>query len=90
MADLAIQKNYQDDDRGSTSIVKQVTCHILLLYPISLTERSYIGKNSGIIFSGMMPQDIPVTCVSCVKNFSIGHGLLKGGIVLALNDDTTK
>ena len=39
-----------------------------------------------------MPQDIPVTCDSCGKKFSIKHTLScpKGGIVLVQHDDVVK
>ena len=39
-----------------------------------------------------MPQDIPKTCNGCVKKFLIDHALscLKGGLVLAQNDNAAK
>ena len=40
----------------------------------------------------MMPQDIPTTCDSCGKKFSIEHTLScpKGGLVLARHDDAAE
>ena len=41
---------------------------------------------------GLMRQDIPVTCDSCGKKFSLEHSLScpKGGLVLARHDDAAK
>ena len=41
---------------------------------------------------GLMPQDIPTTCDSCGKKFSIEHALScpKGGLVLSRHDDAAK